>query len=225
MRTLFTLDPVGLISAASLGVALLLLGGFPMGVYFLLVMLYFLILSAIVTRMGSTRKKVLGVYEHSRGWRNVIANGSAPLLMAGLFFVNSYYGMVGPSILVLGYVAGVAAITADKFASEIGVLGKAPIMLLTLKKTKRGVSGGVTVLGFAFSLIAAVFISASVFFMPIHGNFTLYFFIAVFAAFIGNLADSVFGYFEEQGIGNKYTSNLACALAGTAVAIIIALML
>ena len=29
--------------------------------------------------------------------------------------------------------------------------------------------------------------------------------------------DSVFGYFEERGTGNKYTTNIACAITGAAV--------
>ena len=33
----------------------------------------------------------------------------------------------------------------------------------------------------------------------------------------GNFIDSLLGHFEEKRIGNKYTSNLVCSVAGAAL--------
>ena len=221
MDTLLTLDLPGLISALVLGLALILLGG-ELGLGFLAVMLYFLVLSAMVTWTGKGRKKRLGLYETSRGWRNVAANGGVPLMMALFFFANAAYAFVPQGALIASYVASVAAITADKFASEIGVLGGEPIMLLTLRRTKRGTSGGVTALGLGASLLGSALIAASVFALPgLHQTGRL-FLVVLAAGFVGNLADSAFGYFEEKGIGNKYTSNAACAVVGAIIAVLLA---
>ena len=44
--------------------------------------------------------------------------------------------------------------------------------------------------------------------------------VVVFSGLAGDLADSVLGYFEEKGIGNKYTSNFVCAVVGVAISIV-----
>jgi uncharacterized membrane protein len=44
------------------------------------------------------------------------------------------------------------------------------------------------------------------------------------SGFVGGLVDSMLGYYEERGIGSKYTSNLFCALAGAALAVALILL-
>ena len=80
---------------------------------FLAIMLIFLVLSVLVTRYGFEKKRDLGLYEHERSWENVLANGLIPTLCA----------VANPWIGWGAYVGSIAAITADKFASELGVLG------------------------------------------------------------------------------------------------------
>ena len=41
--------------------------------------------------------------------------------------------------------------------------------------------------------------------------------IIVVAGLFGDFVDSFFGYFEERNIGNKYSSNVLCAVAGAAL--------
>ena len=219
MRTFLTLDFGGVISALLLGAALVVtgvLGG--LGLFFLIVILYFLLLSAIVTRAGKGRKVRMGLYERSRGWRNVAANGMIPLIISIIYMANNSYFFAPQVALLIAYVASVAAITADKFASEIGVLDGDPHMLLTMKKVKKGISGAVSSIGLLASLVGAFLVSLSVFQLP---NFTYLLVIATVAGFFGNLADSVVGYLEEQGIGNKYTSNMVCAIVGAVIAFVI----
>lgn len=210
MFRLFTLDGKGVLLAAAMGIAIFALG-LDRGLMFLLDLMLFLVLSAAVTYVGKIRKQGIGVYEAGRGWKNVLANGAMPLIAAALYWADSLHQFLPPSMLVLAYVASVCAITADKFASEIGVLDGEPTVLLTLKKTKKGVSGGVTGIGLLASLLGSAIIGLSV--LAVGGGAVGVAIVAV-AGFLGNIVDSVLGYFEERGTGNKFTSNFFCSVAG-----------
>ncbi len=211
MVNFLTLDKTGALLAVVFGVLIYFFGqGY--GPFFLLEMLLFLAVSALVTRMGIAEKKRLGVYEKTRGWKNVVANGLVPLAVSFMYFLNSTANLVPQKFVVAAYVAAVAAITADKFASEVGTLDGAPIMLLTLERVKKGASGAVTMLGLAAALIASFLISLSVVSI---GYSTLFVIIIAISGIFGEVIDSVLGYFEERGIGNKFTSNFFCSLAGS----------
>lgn len=217
-----TLSGAGLAVAVAMGILFALFGG-AVWWFFILGMLLFLVLSAAVTWLGSgyKRKKKLG--QEPRGVRNVVANGLMPLVLAGLYRLSMALGAQNYAALCLfGFICAVAAITADKFASEIGILDGTPISLIGKKTVKKGVSGGVTMVGLAVSLAAAL--AVGVILVPLGGlgfQVGLYFAIcaAALSGFLGNLVDSVLGYYEEKGIGNKFTSNFACSLAGAAIGI------
>ncbi len=218
MRTFLTLNVAGVLSALLLGAALLYLGwASGEGLLFLLVMVYFLVLSTLVTGTGKGRKERRGAYERGRGWRNVFANGIVPVVLAVIFLLDVSRGYAPISIIV-AYIASIAAITSDKFASEVGILGEKPVMLLTMKPAKWGQSGGVSPTGIYASIIGAFLISSSM----IALNMPLaYILIATVAGFLGNIVDSLLGYFEEHGIGNKYTSNIACAVTGAVLTLLV----
>ncbi|MDP4090792.1 MAG: DUF92 domain-containing protein, partial [Bacillota bacterium] len=62
-------------------------------------------------------------------------------------------------VFIFAYAASFASANADTWASEIGVLSKGePISILTLKRTQRGNSGAVSILGITASISGAVFI-------------------------------------------------------------------
>ncbi len=216
MRTLLTLDYYGLALAAALGVLIFILGT-GNGGYYLAVLVIFLLLSSLVTNFGKKVKKRRGVYESRRTWKNVAANGLMPLIVV----VLSAVGIIrGPAALVV-YAAVVAGITADKFASEIGTLGPRPVMMLTLKRVKVGTSGGVTLYGLTASFIGAMVIALTAF--NAGGAFAVA--VVVISGWIGGVADSALGYFEEKGYGNKYTSNFGCACAAFCVALLFLILL
>jgi uncharacterized protein (TIGR00297 family) len=227
-----TLDERGAIVGIALVVALFLLG-LQFGVLFVSAMVVFLVMSAIATQAGKRRKQKLRLYEKSRGIRNVVANGLAPLIMATVFYVTAARGMGMLELLaVIGFMGSVAAITSDKFASEIGVLGPKPRMLVTMKKVDRGTSGGVSYVGIAASAAASIVISLMV--LPYAGTLAqLAGSIEGFAAvasialggFLGNIIDSALGYYEEKGIGNKFSTNFICSISGAVLAMIIYLAL
>lgn len=211
-RTLFTLDKWGLLAALVMGALILYFGSFGgYGMFFILVLIWFLALSALATSFKKEAKKRIGVYERARGWKNVVANGAVPFIVAMLFFLNMKYDIVTPTVLVVSYVASVGAVAADKFSSEIGVLGGKPVSIISFKEVEIGKSGGISFLGSAAGVFASMLVALSLFNTK---YFTFYFLVVVAASFIGNVFDSIFGHFEENGIGNKYTSNAACSLIG-----------
>jgi uncharacterized protein (TIGR00297 family) len=170
---------------------------------FLVLLLVFLVLSVIVTKYGYEKKRALGLYEHERSWENVLANGLVPTLCAVAYPVVGW----GP------YVGALAAITADKFASELGVLGGEPFFLLNMKKTKTGRNGAITAFGTLMSLDAGLLIGfAAMLLLP---GVDLWTVVAIgFVGFSGSLVDSMVGVLEDRGIGNKATTNAICALFG-----------
>lgn len=221
--TFLTLDSRATLISLALGILLILLGG-RLGAFFFIVMLYFLVISAIVTWIGTPYKKKRQLYEKSRGMKNVVANSTIPLVMAIAFFVSTMFFAGLEQLIVFGFIGSVAAVAADKFSSELGVLDGEPLMIFTLKKVRKGVSGGVTWFGLLMGLAGAFAISLSA--ALLSGAFftheLLYLIIGItVSGFIGTVADSMAGYFETKGIGNKFTSNAIASIAGAVAAVAI----
>lgn len=181
------------------GIILASLGGLA----YLILMLLFFVLAVAATKYEYEIKKELGLYEHERGFENVLFNGIVPVILALLS------RQIGP----LPFIVSVAAITADKFGSEIGVLDRQkPLFLFGFKEVKPGTSGAVSKVGLFASLLGSTLIGigATIIFMVSPEKAVQ---IAI-GGFLGSLADSIFGVFEEKGIGTKGTTNLICSIIG-----------
>ncbi|MEW6528523.1 MAG: DUF92 domain-containing protein [Candidatus Micrarchaeota archaeon] len=193
------LDKKGLMFSFLLGIVVFVYGGKE----YLAFLIIFLIISVIVTRYGAEEKKESGIYEYERSWENVLSNGIVPTLF-----------VVGHNIFgVLPFITSVAAVTADKFGSELGVLGKnKPISLFSFKEVVPGTSGAMSTMGTIMSFAGALVIGAcAVFIFGVKP--TTAFMIGV-GGFLGSIADSIAGVFEERGIGNKSSSNIICSIIG-----------
>ena len=193
------LDKWGIILAVVMGILIWVFGGLN----YLALMLSFLFLGVIATKYEHHIKRDLGIYEHERGWENVLSNGLVPTILA----ISS--SVVGP----VPFIASLAATTSDTFASEIGVLGKGkPVSLENFRKVKPGTSGAISIMGTVASLVGATIIGIiAIFFFGINPLTAL---LVGVAGFIGSFVDTVFGIFEEKGIGTKGTTNFLCSLAG-----------
>ncbi len=193
------LDKKGLMLSAAMGILTLVFGGEE----YLALLLIFLALSVMVTRYGEEEKKARGIYEYERSWENVLSNGLVPTILA----------VFQPGFGPLPFITAVAAVTADKFASELGVLEKKkPVSLFTLKEVQAGTSGAVSPMGTLMSLAGAAAIgAAAVILFGIKPSSAL---MVTAGGFIGSVIDTIAGIFEERGIGSKSTSNLLCSLAG-----------
>lgn len=192
------LDQKGVIIALLMGFIILIFSN----VKYLVILLVFLFLAVVATKYRHDKKKKMGIYEYKRGWENVASNGIVPTVLA----VLSIY--IGP----IPYICSVAAITGDKFGSELGVLSGDPISLESFKRVKPGTSGAVSTLGTLLSLTGSVFIGAvAILVFNIPPNTAL---LVGFGGFLGSIVDTIFGVFEEWGIGTKATTNLICSITG-----------
>ncbi len=201
------LDKPGLTLTIIFGLTILLLGDFS----YLMLIFIFLFFSVLATKYGYNEKKEMGIYEHDRSWENVLSNGLVPTVVVIIGFFLGW----GP----LPYICAIAAIMADKFGSELGVLGGDPVSLNGFKHVTPGTSGAVSITGTILSLAGSAAIGiAALFLFGLTPNTAL---LVALAGFAGGLVDTVFGVFEEKGFGTKGTTNTICAIVGAAIGLII----
>lgn len=215
-----------------------LIYGWILGIFYVVVMLYFLMLSAVVTKFGGHYKLAIRQYQKPRGVKNVLANGLGPLIFVLIvFFVAG--GKFSNIAFIAGFLASVAAVTSDKFSSEIGILNGAPVSIMSFKKIRKGQSGGITLLGlmagmlgsFLIAIVAGsayLFLLPPIYACPVNGCGTIPAIVSFaligsifIGGFFGTIVDSILGYFEEKGTGNKYTSNFICSIAGGIVGVVL----
>jgi uncharacterized protein (TIGR00297 family) len=210
--------------------------GLSLSYFFVLAMLAFLVLSAIATYIDLKYKTKLGIGQEPRGVKNVLANGLPPMVMAALFYIFSRSGHGTWALLsVIAFLASLAAITADKFNSEIGVLSRTqPRMIFNWKKVKKGTSGAISLLGTFAGLIGALVIALMVVLVAkrlvlFNSKYAFGIEKAILAitvaGFIGSFVDSMLGYYEERGLGNKFTSNFLCGMVAGAVAVLLFILI
>ncbi|KAI1081366.1 integral membrane protein DUF92 [Whalleya microplaca] len=77
----------------------------------------------------------------------------------------------GGDLLVIGIIANYAAVSADTFSSELGILSRTEPRLITslsLRKVPRGTNGGVTLWGLVAGFLGSmIIVSASLMFLPL----------------------------------------------------------
>ncbi|MBI2619145.1 MAG: DUF92 domain-containing protein [Ignavibacteriales bacterium] len=121
--------------------------------------LVFFVLSSILSRIGRNRKaEAEEFFEKSgpRDWAQVFANGGA----AGIFVVCSFVEPDVPWYPL--YLGSLAAVTADTWGTEIGLLsGRKPLLITSFKPVAAGSSGGVTLPGSAGGLGGSLLIGVS----------------------------------------------------------------
>lgn len=149
-----SLTPLAAVGAFFLAVALYYTGG-PL---FLLLLMVFFVSSTLLSHFKAGIKDPIEAELHAKaGPRDlfqVAANGGAALLMGILFvfYQNEAYAVAVATAF--------AACNADTWASEIGILSRQPpVSLLTFRPVKRGISGGVSLLGLAASFGGALLIA------------------------------------------------------------------
>ncbi|WP_214021306.1 TIGR00297 family protein [Methanoculleus sp.] len=206
-------DVSGLFSGAMIGIILIVFAD----VRWFLIMLAFFIVGAGATRYRYSEKEKLGVaQEHGgvRGYFNVFANGLVATGAAILF------GITGQPAFVALFMGSVASAAADTAASEIGVTGKKPYLITTLKQVPRGTNGGVTLWGEAASIVAAVLVAAVAWAMGVVDPWMVA--VTVAAGFIGTNIDSLVGAtLENSGrIGNSGTNLIATFSGGVSAMLI-----
>ena len=130
---------------------------------FSLPILLFFFLSSLLSKVGKKWKQKFADTFQKGGQRDlgqVLANGGVAGIIVLLwnYFPNDVW--------YFAFIGSIAAVTADTWATEIGVFSKiAPRDILTFKRVPHGTSGGITLLGLIGALLGSciiVFIGSSV---------------------------------------------------------------
>jgi len=238
-----TLTPSGAWAAALTGGLIFGLGGLSWAV----LLLTFFISSSALSRALPSRKEALSE-KFSKGSRRdygqVLANGGLGSLLAIVLVLQP-----DQSWLWMAFAGAMAAVNADTWATELGVLSPSrPRLITSGRVVERGTSGGVTLVGYLAALGGAGLIGvAAVLFAPV-GTWFGFVGIVALAGLAGSTVDSLLGatlqaiYFCPQcqketeqhpvhGCGTETTImrgwrwlnndmvNLLCSLAGALVAV------
>ena len=169
------------------------LGGLPWAT----LLLVFFISSSLLSRLFSRQKTGLGE-KFSKGsrrdWGQVLANGGlgALLAVANALLPEQFWQWVA-------FAGAMAAVNADTWATELGVLNRTPPRLITTRQVvERGASGGVSLLGTLSGLGGATLIAlfGAVFYtqeaLP-PGDLPVFLFAVILGGMAGTTFDSLLG--------------------------------
>lgn len=182
------LSPSGAVAATLTGGMIFALGGLPWAI----LLLTFFVSSSALSRAFSRRKTALNekfAKGNQRDWGQVLANGGL-----GAFLALTHIAWPSQDWPWMAFAGAMAAVNADTWATELGVLSRLPPRLITNGRVvERGTSGGVSPLGVLAALGGAALVGgiAVVFStgwraLTLWGNVSL-------AGLAGSLFDSVLG--------------------------------
>jgi uncharacterized protein (TIGR00297 family) len=184
-----SLNKSGAVAAAFTGTIIFGIGGWQWAI----LLLTFFITSSALSRAFKKRKQ--GLDEkfskgHERDAGQVSGNGGLATAFAALhfFFPNELWPW-------LGFAAALAAVNADTWATELGVLNPHPPRMITnLKKVvEKGTSGGISLTGIFASLTGSALIGILASLLnPIAGSASI-FIIVTLSGLAGSLFDSFLG--------------------------------
>lgn len=184
-----SLSQSGAAAATITGGLIFGLGGLPWAVLLLL----FFISSSGLSHAFKRRKVQLSekfAKGSTRDWGQVLANGGLGAMLA---VVHAFFPEEG--VLWAAFGGAMAAVNADTWATELGVLSSQPPRLVTTGViVERGSSGGITRLGNYAALGGAILIAlVGGSFLPDAGQFIRFFIIVSFAGTAGSIFDSFLG--------------------------------
>jgi uncharacterized protein (TIGR00297 family) len=195
-----SLSRSGAAAATLLGGVIFGLGGLPWAA----VLLTFFISSSALSRLARRYKVRLDdkfAKGSQRDWAQVLANGGLGMALVTLqvFFPDN-------PLIWYAYIGAMAAVNADTWATELGVLSsRRPRLITTGLPVERGTSGGITRLGLMASLAGAglVGLVGGLVRLPV-GPESLA--LAVGAALLGGLAGSL----ADSWLGATYQAIYYC---------------
>jgi len=188
-----SLNKSGALAAVFTGTIIFGVGGWEWAI----LLLTFFITSSALSRAFKKRKQ--GLDEkfskgHERDAGQVFGNGGVATAFAALswFFPNEPWTWVG-------FAAALAAVNADTWATELGVLNPRPPRMITnlTKVVEKGTSGGISLVGTLAALAGSGIIGLlAALLFPIPNPqlpITFYFFLITLSGFAGSLFDSLLG--------------------------------
>jgi len=178
----------GAVGALIVGTLIFGVGGWPWAV----LLLAFFITSSLLTRAFARRKASLNEKFDKGGRRDigqVLANGGIASVFAGLHFFFPHAAWPW-----MGFAASLAAVNADTWATEIGVLNPSlPRMITTWKTAEKGTSGAVSLFGTLAAAGGAFLIAILGAALGPAGRFWVDLELLTVAGLLGALFDSVLG--------------------------------
>ena len=182
------LSPNGAVAAFITGGLIFGFGGIAWGV----LLVTFFITSSVLSKAFTRRKAAFNekfAKGSQRDWGQVLANGGlgAVLALVLAFFPKE------PAIW-LAFAGAMAAVNADTWSTELGVLSSTPPRLVSnWKVVERGTSGGVSLLGTASALAGAALIGLLTAAFTREGGFWLVWGSVTLGGLAGALFDSCLG--------------------------------
>lgn len=181
-----SLDKSGAFAATVVGAVIFGFGGLEWAI---LLMIFFLTSSALSRAFKKRKQGVNEKYSkgHERDAGQVFGNGG---LAAAFALIHALYPESG--IGWVGFAASLAAVNADTWATELGVLNPTPPRLITdlRKRVEKGTSGGVSFFGTFASLMGSAAIALPAALMT--DDWSLFLPITL-AGLAGSLFDSLLG--------------------------------
>lgn len=181
-----SLNRSGAVAAAFTGTIIFGVGGLNWSI----LLLTFFITSSALSRTFKNRKSKLEEKfskGHERDAGQVFGNGGIATLFAALhfFYPNEPWVWVG-------FTASLAAVNADTWATELGVLNPKPPRMITnlAKQVEKGTSGGISLVGTLAALAGSALIAFLASFLT--GNWSLFLLVTV-SGLAGSLFDSLLG--------------------------------
>lgn len=232
-------------AAALTGGLIFGLGGLPWAV----LLLTFFISSSGLSRAFAKRKEALSekfAKGSRRDYGQVLANGGLAALLAIALALMPDLGWQW-----LAFAGAMAAVNADTWATELGVLSPSPPRLITNGKVvERGTSGGVTLTGYLAALAGAILIGLAAALFTAGAAWLEFVGLIALAGLAGSTLDSLLGakvqaiYYcpscqketerhPAHGCGtetkqvrgwrwlNNEMVNLLCSLMGAVVAVVV----
>lgn len=181
-----SLNQSGALAASFTGAIIFGIGGWQWAI----LLLTFFITSSALSRAFKKNKQ--GLEEkfskgHERDAGQVFGNGGLATLFAALHFF--YPESIIPWV---GFAASLAAVNADTWATELGVLNPNPPRMITNlnKIVEKGASGGISLIGTLASLTGSALIAFLASFLTDNGSLFL---LITFSGLAGSLFDSLLG--------------------------------
>jgi uncharacterized protein (TIGR00297 family) len=178
----------GALGAALIGTIIFGLGGWKWAI----ILLTFFISSSILSRMFLDRKSGLSEKFEKGSQRDasqVLANGgiAAVLTLFHYFFPSETWPWIG-------FAASMAAVNADTWATELGVLNPGlPRLMTNFKRVEKGTSGAISLTGTLASFLGAGLVAfIAILLMPMGNNLFIFGIISA-AGLFGSGFDSYLG--------------------------------
>ena len=179
-----------------------------------------------VTKFRFQIKESKGLQEGKKGertYRNVLANGLVPALVAIVAFATGTQDSV---LAVTAYVSSVAVAAADTTASELGVLSDRTYLITTGERVAPGTDGGVSLNGTLWCIIASVIASYTGWLVILRQPFDPLFLIPSLMGVAGCMVDSLIGAtLERRGVVGKLHVNFMSMAFGSVAAVALYLVI